>query len=267
MRDIYSILKEIKQKAKKTSQVLYSNIYQFYDQNTEKTWCDCRVAHASLLYSYCDDREIRRVYFASYDLCELSEELAHFPKDAILDYVCKGTNLIKQYILGGGFEEIASYVRKSTNLLAEGKEFKRSHSEMLDSYYDENIGEYAKENDAEEIVQLLEEVFDKEIDHIPTVAEIREYAKKNWILVYRVLGKIRALYLYQIQGKKFYSNISYNSVPAIILYCLEKRAHMEVMENYDVVMKYSWINTQNQRSLRRNVLKYDDVYTYIYKKV
>ena len=60
---------------------------------------------------------------------------------------------------------------------------------------------------------------------------------------------------------------SYNSLPAIVLYCLEKRAHLEVIEKYDVIMKYSWINTENEKSLKRNILGFDNVYTYIYKKV
>ncbi len=51
------------------------------------------------------------------------------------------------------------------------------------------------------------------------------------------------------------------------MYCLEKRAHMEVIENYDVILKYSWINTKNAKSLKRNILNYDNVFTYIYKKL
>lgn len=265
--DIYRIQKEIKQKAKKSSSKVYSNLYQFYDQKIENMKCDCQIADSSLLFCYYDEKGVRRGFFISFDLKELEKELACFPPGVVLEYVCHGKNPLENVLIMGGFSNIASYTRKSTNFLKEGKEFRRSHSEILDPYYDETVGEYATEEDAEEVVKLIEDVFDKEMDHIPTVAEVREYAKKNWVLIYRVLGKIRALYIYQIQGKKFYSNISYNSLPAIVLYCLEKRAHMEVVNNYDVIMKYSWINTKNQKSLRRNILEFDDVYTYIYKKV
>lgn len=267
LRDIYALYKEIKLKAQKTSQTLYYNMYQFYNQETENILCDYRITHSSLLFSYCDEKEVRRVYFVSYDLHELSEELIYFPKDSILDYICKGANLLDKVFNDGGFRQIAAYTRKSINLLTDGKDFKRSHSEVLDAYYDETIGEYATENDAEEITELLDNVFNKDVDHIPSVNEIREYTKKKWVLIYRLAGKIRSLYIYQIRGRKFYSNFSYNSLPAIVLYCLEKRAHMEAVNNYDVIIKYSWINTNNDRSLKRNILKYDDMYTYIYKKV
>lgn len=266
LSDVYSLYREIRRKAQKMSQKLYSNIYQFYGRETEEIQCDYRVANASLVFSYRDVKGVNRVFFASYDLCELSEELAHFPKESVLDYICKGENLLKQYICRE-FQEIATYTRKSTNLLTEGKEFKRSHSEILDQYYDETVGEYATEKDTEEIVEILDKVFDKDKDHIPSVNEVREYTRKNWVLIYRLSGKIRCLYIYQIQGKRFYSNFSYNSMSAIVLYCLEKRAHMDVIRNYNVIIKYSWINTKNVKSLERNILNFDDVYTYIYKKV
>lgn len=264
--DIYSLQKKIKKKAKEISGVIYSNLYQLYVPEMEHIRCDYRITDSSLVFSYIDEKGICRVFFTAYDLEVLKKELTYFPVASILDYVCQGENLLDDVFEEGGFKKIASYTRKSTNLLQEGKEFKRSHSEILDFYYDETVGEYATEEDAEEIVKLLDKIFDKEIDHIPTVAEIRDFAKKNWILVYRISGEIRALYVYQIQGKKFYSNISYNSLPAIVLYCLEKRAHMEVIENYDVIMKYSWINTENEKSLKRNILGFDNVFTYIYKK-
>lgn len=267
LQEIYSLYKNIKHKAKEMGKELYSNIYQYYNKKDQTVFCDYRMAQCSLVFSYCDGKKVQRVYFVSYDLQELSDELEFFPQNAILEYICKGENMLKDVFDYGGFKEIAIYTRKSIDFLTEGKEFKRSHSEVLDKYYDETIGEYASEKDAEEIVQLLEEVFDKDTDHIPTVEEIISYARKHWILIYRVSGSIRALYMYQIQGKKFYSNFSYNSLPAIVLYCLEKRAHMEVLKNYDVIMKYSWINIKNEKSLRRNILSYDDVYTNIYKKV
>lgn len=265
--NVYSLQKQIKKKAKESSCVVYSNLYQLCVPEMKHIQCDYRITDSSLVFSYVDEKGVCRIFFIAYDLAVLERELSYFPKDSVLDYICQGVNPLDCIFQGSGFEKIASYARKSTNFLKEGKEFRRSHSEILDSYYDETVGDYASISDAEEIVSLLDEVFDKEVDHIPTVSDIREYAKKNWILVYRVSGKIRALYIFQIQGKKFYSNISYNSLSAVVLYCLEKRAHMEVVRNYDVVMKYSWINTKNQRSLKRNVLEFDDRYTYIYKKV
>lgn len=264
--EIYTLVKEIRQKAKDCCQTLYSNMYQFYNRETEELLCDYRIAHSSLLFSYCDQNEIHRLYFLSFDLQELSKELVYFPKGYILDYICKGANLLDSYFCDGGFKKIASYVRKSTNLRADGNDFKRSHSDILDKYYDENVGEYAEEKDAEEIAALLNQVFNREADRIPSVDDLRDYIRNHWVLIYRLSGKIRCLYIYQIQGRRFYSNFSYNSLPAIVLYCLEKRAHTDVIRNYDVRIKYSWINTENTRSLRRNVLQYDDMYIYVYKK-
>ena len=266
LHDIYLLYTEIKKKAKESSSVVYSNIYHYYEQEIEQIKCDCRVTDSSLVFLRKDKKGVCRVYFISFDLKVLAEELMYFPKSSILDYICKEENPLENVFNNGGFRKIASYTRKSINFKTEGKEFKRSHSEILDSYYDETVGEYAVEENAEEIVQLLDEVFDKDMDHIPSVEDIRRYARNKWILIYRNKEKIRALYIFQIQGKKFYSNISYNSMPAIVLYCLEKRAHMDVVNNYDVTMKYSWINTNNEKSLRRNILNFDGVYTYIYKK-
>lgn len=267
LRNIFLLQKEIKKKARKFSSIVYTNIYQFYAREMDHIKCDYRITDFSLTFSYLDEKNVYRVFFISCDLNDLKEELSYFPKDSVLDYICEGENKMADVFLGSNFREIATYTRKSVNLIKEGKDFKRSHSEFLDQYYDENVGEYATEADAEEIADVLDEVFDRELDHLPTVEKIREYAGKKWILIYRNKGKIRALYLFQIQGKKFYSNISFNSLPAIVLYCLEKRAHMDVIENYDVTIKYSWINKKNARSLKRNILNFDDVYNYIYKKV
>ncbi len=267
LKDILILQDEIKKKAKASSSKTYMNIYQFWPEEIMHKKVDYRLTNSSLVFAYKDEGGIYRMFFISYNVSDLEKELSCFPQGAILDYICKGENELEGVFLGGGFRQIASYTRKSINFLTEGKDFKRSHSEILDAYYDETVGEYATENDAEEITELLNNVFDKEVDHIPFVNEVREYAKKKWILVYRLAGKIRSLYIFQIQGRKFYSNFSYNSLPATVLYCLEKRAHMEVVNNYNVIMKYSWINTNNDRSLKRNILKYDGVYTYIYKKV
>ena len=267
LKDILSLQRQIKKNAKVFSGKVYSNIYHFFVPEMEHIKCDYRMTESALSFAYFDEKGVYRVFFASFDLTELKGELSHFPKGSVLDYVCEGENELRDAFLGGNFREIATYTRKSINLVKEGKDFKRSHSELLEPYYNPNIGEYATEDDAEEIVQILDEVFDREMDHLPAVEKVKEYAGKKWILIYRDKGKISALYLFQIQGKKFYSNISYNSLPAVVLYCLEKRAHMEVIENYDVILKYSWINTKNAKSLKRNILNYDNVFTYIYKKV
>lgn len=267
LRDIYLLCKKIRLKAQNSSLKLYTNMYQYYNKETEDFLCDYRLAHSSLIFSYCDKKNVNRVYFVSFDLRELSNELAYFPQGSVIDFICKGKNALMQSFYDGGFTQIGVYTRKSTNFLTDGKDFKRSHSEILEAYYDETIGEYASEEDAEEIADVLDSVFDKDVDHIPTIDEIREYISKKWVLIYRISGKIRCLYIFQIEGRKFYSNFSYNSLPAIVLYCLEKRAHIDVLKKYDVIMKYSWINIKNENSLKRNILKYDDIYIYIFKKV
>jgi len=265
LSEILQFVTKIRREAKEKKKTVYSNVYQYSYGSQEEELCDFRMTSTSLIFAFSDKKNVYRAYFVSYDLQELSAELKYFSKGTILECASKGENIVETALLNGGFDRIAIHARKSINFNEEGKAFKRSHADILEPYYNPTVGEYAKEEDAEEIVSLLENVFNRDTDHIPSVEDIKEYASKNWILLYRIKGKIRTLYVYQIQGKKFYSNISYNSSSAIILYCLERRAHEEVIRKYDVTMKYSWINLENERSLRRNILNFDDVYTYIYK--
>ena len=238
-----------------------------YNYSTSDKIEDVIVGKESIVYTKKDNRGLLRTFFYTGDINsdELSEALKLLDrKGYLLEYICKGQNVLEPIFVNGGFKKLATRVRKISNLKLEGNQLRRLHSELMDQYYDESIGEYAKEEDAEEIEDVLLHVFDEKLDHIPTVTELKEMAKNKSILYFRFKGRIAALHIYQVIGKKLYTIFSYNSLNAIVLYSLEKRAHDYVVDNYGVICKYSWIDVTNEKSLKRNTYRNDDVHNYIY---
>ena len=255
----------IKKKARSEKCTLYTNDYD--SRMFEELEFHCLYIPEKACVCLCsDESELNRAYFYGFDRNALIECLRNVPREVLLDYIVKGQNEIESLFYEAGFSKIATYARKSIVVSKDDCQFKRSHSEILDQYYDESIGEIATEEDVKEIHDLLCSVFDWRKDHIPSYETIKELVEKRWMLIYRHRGRIQALYAYQIQGKKFYSNISYNALAAPVLYCLEKKAHEYVVNHYDIREKYSWIDITNKKSLRRNTLDFDDVYDMIYQK-
>ena len=246
--------------------VYYTNFLGNRSTYNNCIWIDIVCKDKAVLATYYMNENVKKLIYFSYDIEQLNELLREVSNDILVELVCKNENPIHNVFLESGFSCLGPLIRKSINLDVDGKEFRCSAKDELEPYYAPEFGEIAKISDAGEIHDLLDRVFDYRIDDIPSVEQLREFIINQWVLLYRKNGVIRTLYIYQVKGKRFFSNYSYNTLPAIALYCLEKRAHEYVINNYDVKVKYSWINIENVKSLRRNTSNIDGIYRYVYVK-
>ena len=266
-RKIYDIIKSIKQNAIEKHTKVFTNIYTLYNEIEQSEYAFCVQGANGIVFWKKDNWDVCRVFFVASDLLELSVLLSEVPSDVVMDYnTHKNNNMLNQFFIKAGFQLKASYVRKGMGIQGIGYEDVSAHSDILDDYYDESIVEYALYSDIDEIMQIIEDTFDKETDHLPARENLIEWIKNKWVLIYREEGKIYTIYIYEIFGKKMYSALSYNSVTADKMYTLEKKGYLDAVQKYDVQYIYAWFNRENFGAMKRNVLKEDGLINYIYKK-
>ena len=136
---------------------------------------------------------------------------------------------------------------------------------FMEQFYEENFGEFATEKDAEELYQMLYQIFDFRVSRLPSMEELLELIRKNWVLLYREKGEIIAFLMYQIEGKKYYGYQIYNSGTADITYNLERRAIEYAKEHYGVNSSYSWTEIGNLGANKR-AGQCDGTFDYIFVK-
>ena len=116
------------------------------------------------------------------------------------------------------------------------------------------------------MTSLLYRIFDCKTSHLPTEEQLMGIIREGRAVCYRIDEKIVALYIYAIEGKKLYSNFSYNTVSADVLYSLERRIRELAYEKNGVRQLYAWYDMENKKSLRRSVLLDTGLRDYIYVK-
>lgn len=263
---VYRKIHELKVKAHKEGNKIYTNIYFMYDTSMEEQSCQFAETESALIFLLEEKHGLNRGYFVTGNPLGLPDILKEFPAGTVIDYNCKGENKLHNLFLEGKFVEIGRYTRRSTIFSRDGEDFKTAYSDILEPYYDENLVEYAVLEDRKEIEDILCEKFDKEQDHIPDAEMIEEWIKNGWVLISRHNNQIAALYIYQMQGKKMYSNFSYNTLTADVLYCLEKKGHLDAINRFHATSKYAWMNVENHKAMKRSILKEDNFYDYIYRR-
>lgn len=121
--------------------------------------------------------------------------------------------------------------------------------DILRKMYEPNFGEYAAEEDAEELNELSLRLFDEYSDELPDVEEWRDICKRKECLLYRENNPkennpIVAYYVWRLEGKKLYSRMSANRTGANVLYNLERRIFTEFF-NQGIRTFYGWSDIYN----------------------
>lgn len=207
-----------------------------------------------------------------------SEQLVKLLRLTPIDVFIKWTYRPDEDDLGekmfqAGFYLYARYIRNTTvfkkNPYQHAVTGKRA---ILHEMYDSSCGEFPVVEDAEKLFELAKEVFDQNCDEVFTVREWKERIRKKEVLIYREDGKIFSCYVWHLQGKVLYSNISINLGPANILYNLERRIFEQYWDE-GIRAHYSWKNCENRKALKRGlenckecILRESILYHSIYKK-
>lgn len=100
-----------------------------------------------------------------------------------------------------GFEKVKKLLRIR---------FKKSNPKQLEAmriFYDEykNDISFAKNEDADEILEILLDTFDPVGDNIPDIVDIRDHIIKKHIIVLRQYGKIVSLHFFDVIGNVMHS--------------------------------------------------------------
>lgn len=259
IEEIIQIMNTIHRNKKK----IYTNYYANCNNNSHVF--DVFFQGETIVFGF-HDYDIHRVFYYSSDKKELLSCLKQVPKGAILDIVTREAEFDIHWIEGTGFRLYSTYGRFERKLLGCEEEQERMSHDLLDSYYNEQYGEYAQIEDVEEIQKIIRNVFDEKADHLFSDDNLRELIRKNWVIVQRENHKIFCIYIFKIEGKKLYSNFSYNEGAADVLYSIERRVLLDAIKNYEVNYSYAWFSLANKQALKRSYMTFDHTFNYIYVK-
>lgn len=195
----------------------------------------------------------KRAFFVSTDDVSLQEALRELPSGVILENVYReDEDPLKNLLESADFKEYATYMRETicyhSNPYLIPETGRRA---MLQDMYDTTYCEYGEETDAEELCQITKDTFDPLCDDVFTLEKWKEVLRNRECMVYRENGKIVSYYVWRLEGRKLYGNISVNKGPANYLYNLERFVFEQMWEK-GIRVFYAWYNEENIKALRRS---------------
>lgn len=180
--------------------------------------------------------------FAAKDKETLVQILRGIPSGIMIEWIYRDENILKEIMEEAGIQEYTMYIRRTYTYCNNPYQIPESGKrKLLQDLYDPDRGEYPVDEDAEELYDLAQSVFDVNCDEIFSVEQWRDRIRKKEVLVYREADKIIACYVWRQEGKKLYSNISINTGPANCLYNLERRVFEQMWEK-GIKTHYFWRN-------------------------
>lgn len=246
---------------RKTRKKMITNYYlTLADQDEDyQSW----TAENSIVFC-ARENKVYRCYFATTDTGELNTLLEKVPDGAVMDYVTKQETGQFPWV-DAGFSHYTTLRRCTVPSLSQERP-KTKRDLLLEEFYDEGIGDFATDEDAEELYDLLYEVFDYRVSRLPSKQQLLEMIAKNWVLLYRENGEIISFLMYQIEGKKYYGYQIYNKGTADITYNLQCKAMKYAVSHYQVKSSYAWVEIGNQGANDRVGDTFDGTYDYIFLK-
>lgn len=155
---------------RKTRKPFVSNYYLSLQKSDKDfvTW----TTDSSIVF--CDQEEnLLRCYFASVDLQDLNTLFEKVPSDAVMDYIVKEELSEFSWVNDTLFRHYTTLARH-TYLDLCGEHEKSKHELFMEQFYEENFGEFATEKDAEELYQMLYQIFDFRVSRLPSMEELLE---------------------------------------------------------------------------------------------
>lgn len=215
----------------------------------------------------------RRAFFAFADTDCLIDLLSKIPKGTVTEYICKDKNPLEHVFVESNMEHYSTYIRRTICYTVNPFTIPDTgRRKVLMDMYDPTCGEYATTEDIPELDNITRQTFDALCDDVFTITQWQNIVTNKECLLYRESGKIIAFYVFRLEGKKLYSNMSINRGAANYLYNLERRI-FEEMYNKGIRVFYAWYNSGNNRALKRRNLaaektfKSDEmIYNYIFIK-
>ena len=256
--DIFSIISSIR-KGKK----------DYYDSNIfsvpKKIEC-IRTNDKAMVYIW-DDKGVKRVYFAANDPEALRPLLAELPAGSGIEIIGKQIKPeTEKVITDTGFKLFETYARASIYDL-KGDVYKN----IPDKYKDVkawDIIQYAEEQHAEDIYDLLYDTFDPFTSHLPSLDEIKADIDKGNVVVVTEEGHAVAFIIFKVIGKKVYIEQIINRGESVYMHAL----YMGVLEKAmadGINIAYSWVKEGNARAyalMHRYSYQWEGIKNFAYRK-
>lgn len=195
-----------------------------------------------------------RAFFVGAEEEQLCELLSELPKGVVLENVYReNENPLYELFTKSGLEEYTVYIRSTLSYDSNPYDVPmQGRQRLLYEMYDPECGEYAKETDAEELYTILKEDANPICDEIFTLEKWRDVIKNKECMLYRENGKIICFFVWRLEGKKVYQNLSVNRGTANYLYNIERRIFNEMWEA-GIRTYYSWTNMQYKAVQKRGL--------------
>lgn len=190
-------------------------------------------------------------FFVSNDEEALIELLEELPSKTMIESLYQDEDKLLPVCERAGFQlystferTIVTYEENPYSIPEKGKR------KLLQEYYDPNCGEYATEEDIKQLDVLHKHAFDIYGDDVFSTDEWKQIIQKKECMVYKENDLILSYFVWKVEGKKLYSNVSYNSTTANILYNMERRVFEECWEQ-GIRTLYFWVKRENVRGMNR----------------
>lgn len=215
------------------------------------------------------DHLVYRVYFYTAAIDELAELLRQYPDEATIDIIARRredlTSLFEQ-LASAGYGRHALFERYhildlKTGIYTKIPVFFQGQKAM-------QYGRYATEEDAEEVLELLQDTFDHKESHLQDMKRLKHMIKKENVRVISEDGKIVTVVTFWYEGKKEYIEHVVNTARREYAHALYLSA-FEIAVSNGINYAYTWIKSTNKRMQKfgsRFGYEKEDVVDYIYVK-
>ena len=182
------------------------------------------------------DRDFQHLLFTAASPSALDSILKNCPPGIYAsDYITRSFDQEwEDVFLRNGFTRRASYQRIASTL------------PKIPSVKSET--EFGREEEAEFLHKRLPEIFDRYLDHLASLDEVRETLRNRLVIVNRINGEMAGFLFLQIQGQRAHLNHWYNppeTGPNAGLELLIRGYHE--MAGRGVKFVHGWVNSTNQR--------------------
>lgn len=233
---------------------LFTNCYAIdLAKNADQLW----IKEEDFIFSYKDQGISRLIFFAK----------DWHAVDELLKLVDRGRYYL-EFMTKNPDERVAScltLIARMMRLSNPDCSFVFAEESSVMQYMNENVGETAQEEDAEEINRVLWETFRTEISHLLSDEEIRDKITEGQITIHRD-NHIDAILQADVRPKKFYINQIVNKTDRNIIHAILLNRLNTYVKNGGKYL-YAWVEDTNIASLKfheKYGMKHDGMWSMIY---
>ena len=253
---------------RRKGRVTYTNYYNQCNSFNNKF--KVFTSNLSIAFEWVD-LGIKRIYFYSSDMNDLSNVLSLFDSGSVIDYITKDKEVMSKCINDAGYKIHLEYGRffvkprtgeEEKKMLALREALNNAYlneknvngnnenpnNECFVSYY---VGK-ADVSDAEIIDRQLREEFDVYEAHFYSIEKLKDLISKGWVWVVKINNDIIAANIFEIQGIKTYGAYLYNRGDLDVLSSLLSSVE-QYISRLGVKYYYCWMRLSNKKAIRYNM--------------